>query len=479
MNDDKLFNLKEERVVVSFLINNGKDAYHELINIINEDCFGKNIHKVLYKCIHKIYEKREGNVDFLTIEAVADSLGFTNYFDDSNNFNYLESLKDEKVSLENALISAKKIRKLGVARDLHTRHSQASKKYLEITGDESIEEILAISEDVIYNSNIVVGEEESHQVFEGLPDYFKRLKENKDGFGISTGYTRYDYAIGGGLTAGNIDVIAARMKIGKSFFAVNLGINVARLGIPVLHVDSEMSQEMFQIRLASVHSGVNTYKIRSGKFGEDETDHQKLLDSYYKIKDLPYRFRSVVGLNIEEWINVMRSFVIKRVGLNQNGLAKKCLIILDWFQITDENQLKNISEWQALGFGMRKIHAFAHKHQVSIVLFVQQNREALTGETTGTIAGSDRIAQLCSSLSILKKKDSEEIAKDGAIGTHKLLPLITRHGPGLSADNEYINMVFNQGKFTEHLTNFELETQRQMMGTQEPTEENPEEVIEF
>jgi hypothetical protein len=93
-----------------------------------------------------------------------------------------------------------------------------------------------------------------------------------------------------------------------------------------------------------------------------------------------------------------------------------------------------------------------------IVAFVQLNRDGISKESTDTASGSDRIIWLCSNFTIFKRKSDEEIAEDGAKnGNRKLIPLISRHGPGLD-DNDYINCHMKGwcAKITEGRTHIEI-----------------------
>jgi len=65
---------------------------------------------------------------------------------------------------------------------------------------------------------------------------------------------------------------------------------------------------------------------------------------------------------------------------------------------------------------------------------------------------------LCTSFSIFKNKRDEEIAEDGdEYGNKKLVPIVARHGPGLS-DRDYISMAMKgeTAKIVEKSTRNEI-----------------------
>ena len=136
----------------------------------------------------------------------------------------------------------------------------------------------------------------------------------------------------------------------------------------------------------------------------------------------------------------MRRWLVKEVGLNDDGTAKDCVIFYDYLKLMDSAGIsQDLKEYQVLGFMMTSLHNFAMKYKVPIVAFVQLNRDGITKESTDSASGSDRIIWLCSNFTIFKRKSDEEIAEDGPeSGNRKLVPIISRHGGGLD-DNDYIN----------------------------------------
>ena len=160
----------------------------------------------------------------------------------------------------------------------------------------------------------------------------------------------------------------------------------------------------------------------------------------YSLKNAPLFHKSIAGKPFDEQLAIMRRWLVKDVGLNDDGTAKDCVIIYDYLKLMDSNGLsQDLKEYQILGFMMTALHNFAVKYKVPILAFIQLNRDGITKESTDSASGSDRIIWLCSNFSIFKRKSDEEIAEDGGkSGNRKLIPVISRHGGGLD-DNDYIN----------------------------------------
>ena len=250
-------------------------------------------------------------------------------------------------------------------------------------------------------------------------------------------------------------------RTGKTLLADNIGIHIAKGGIPVLNLDTEMRKEDHQHRMMAMLSGVPINDIETGKFADDPATRKKVTDAAREIKDIPYYFKTIGGAAFEEQVAVMRRWISRVAGLNDKGKANDCVIIYDYLKLMDSAEIKgDMKEFQILGFMITALHNLSLKYEVPILTFIQLNRDGITKESTDTASGSDRIIWLCSNFSIYKHKSDEEIAKDGPEnGNRKLVPLIARHGEGLES-GDYINVELTGkiGKVTEGQTAFELDS---------------------
>jgi hypothetical protein len=148
----------------------------------------------------------------------------------------------------------------------------------------------------------------------------------------------------------------------------------------------------------------------------------------------------VAGFSHHKIISVAKKWLLKDVGLDENGKFKDCLIILDYLKTMDLKEKGNDQEYQYLGQIATDLHNFAAQYDVPVLTFVQLNRDGIDREDSGVVSGSDRILWLCTSLSIIKKKTDEDRINDPDInGDRKLIVIAARYGSGLR-DKEYINL---------------------------------------
>jgi replicative DNA helicase len=452
-----------ERAVLSCIFRYGDKAYLEINDIISESCFTIDSNQIIYSCIKHIFDHNDSSsLDIASIYSAAKDLGLSNVLNNKSETQHLKAIIDFPANLENLKQFASKIKKLEIARSLHEELEKSQEKLLDVTGSESISQILGIAEDTLLNfgSNLA-NDNEPQSIGNSIEEYIEYLKSNPiDQVGISSGFPIYDQAIGGGFRKGTVNIIAARPKVGKTLLADNIGFHISnRLGIPVLNMDTEMSTNDHINRILAMMTETEINHIETGKFAESPSVSKKIDDAVTSLKDTNLYYKSIAGKSFDEQLSIMRRWLSKDVGLNDDGTAKECVIIYDYLKLMDSAGLgQDLKEYQVLGFMMTALHNFAVKYQVPILSFIQLNRDGITKESTDTASGSDRIIWLCSNFSIFKRKSDEESAEDaGQSGNRKLIPLISRHG-GCLDDNDYINFTVKGwcAKIEEGSTKLEL-----------------------
>jgi replicative DNA helicase len=452
-----------ERAVLSGIIQYGNESYLDVVDIIQEATFSVDSNTIIYKCLKRLFEIQEiKTVDIASIYSVAQELNLYHILSKNDETIHLKSIIDFPVNKDNVRKFAAKIRKLEIARLLHKQLELAQDKLLDVSGSESINQILSLAEDTVFDFTSLLndGEHNPCLVGENATSYIEDLENNPvDQIGIATGFPVYDEAIGGGLRRGTINVIAARPKTGKTLLVDNMGWNIANKNIPVLNLDTEMTREDHINRLLGMISENDLRDIETGKFAQSPAKKEKIYNATKQLENAPIYYKSIAGKAFDEQLGIMRRWVTKVVGLNNDGSAKDCVIFYDYLKLMDtQGMSQDLKEYQLLGFMMTSLHNFAVKYKIPVVAFIQLNRDGINKESTDTASGSDRIVWLCSNFTIFKRKTDEEMAEDGPQnGNRKLVPLISRHGGGLD-ENDYINCHMKGwcAKITEGKTRIEL-----------------------
>ena len=97
-------------------------------------------------------------------------------------------------------------------------------------------------------------------------DYFAdpraRLMKIKDKNGqVSTGWDNLDKILFGGFNRGELNIFAGGSGAGKSLFLANLGCNWALLGLNVVYLTLELSEELVSMRVDSMLTGIPTREV--------------------------------------------------------------------------------------------------------------------------------------------------------------------------------------------------------------------------
>tara|TARA_Y100000004_G_scaffold60376_1_gene67421 strand:+ start:5795 stop:7282 length:1488 start_codon:yes stop_codon:yes gene_type:complete len=475
-----------ERSVLAGLIQHGEDAFIDIDGLVNNESFTQQENIILWNCLTKLFEESK-KVDYLTLVNAAKSAGYTDFTKHVTK-EYFNKLASADIALENVKRIASKLCKFHIARRVDLTAASIRTKIRDITGDESVSEIIAVGEIPFFEFASSLDDQidaKPELVGDDIMEYIQYLRDNPtEMIGISSGFTRFDKAIGGGFRRGSVDLIAARPKTGKSMFADAVTLHVAgKLGIPVLLLDTEMSKRDHQQRMLANLSDIEINDIATSQFDKSQGMNERIEKAGLKISSIPFHFRNIAGRTFEETLSLMRRWIVKEVGFDENGQTNPCLIIYDYFKLTTSSDMNDMKEYQALGYQMQEMVNFTIKYDVPCLSFVQLNKEGATKETVETVSGSDRLSWFASSVTMFKRKSAEEIAEDnGATGNRKLVPLIARHGSGLPDEFDYINMTMigEFGRIKEGLTKSEcvLQSKKEKEGFDNTLDDKEQDFIE-
>lgn len=440
-------NIAAERAVLAGLCQHGGSTYTDISEFLTTDCFTKNINQNIYKCLSEIFKTIE-TVDYPTIVVKSKELGLSS-LDEQTNQDYIIALFNYKVDKATVRSNASSLRKLHVIRNAQNSVKEIYFKLNEMTGNETLSDILTAVEEPIYsftNTITTTSDDRTKLLCEDILSYIEHVTQNKiETIGIPSPWYRYNDAIGGGRRRGGVYLTAARPKAGKSTLAINDAIHCAyKLNIPVLYLDTEMTEAGQWPRILAKLSKLPINSIERGYLKEVEID--RLVQVGKDITNMPLYYRKIAGKNFAEIVSIIRNFIVQHVGV-LNGKTKDCLVIYDYFKLMDAQVLADMQEYQAMGFQIQELTNLCIKYDIACSAYVQLNRDGITKDTSDAVSQSDRLVWLCSSLAMLKRKSIEEMNLDGfEMGNTKLIVCAEqRYGPGLD-ENDYVNMMIQRDK---------------------------------
>lgn len=438
-----------ERAILAGITSHGVDCFFEVEDILNTTDFYWQCNQEMFSILsHLVHNNDAKTFDIPSIQTAAKVLGHTNFANGGKYSEYLTSIIDEVgLSKDNVRLLVSTVYKLSLARKGWFAAKAVQKNLTNITGAEDVDSIISQIEEPIFEFTGRIMAHDANII--SLGQKFKTAmtavaSTPKDIVGLPTGFPSWDIAIGGGFRPATVNVVGARQKVGKSFLCLNIARNMAENNIPVLYLDTELTNDLQLHRLTSLVSGVELEHIETGKFIHNSHESEAIWSCQKHVEKLLIDHFSIAGLAPHAIMSIARRWLSKRVGFTDSGTAKPCLIIYDYIKLMDDSGFKkNLQEYQLLGFLTTTLHNFAVKFKLPILATVQLNRDGIEKEGADVISGSDRIGWLCSNFTILKKKIQTELNEDPpSNGTKKLVVTDTRFGPGME-NGEYINIIDN------------------------------------
>ena len=258
----------EQAVLGSILIDSR--CITEIIGIVSPEDFYLQQNREIYETIYTMFNFSQ-TIDPVTILDKMRELGF--YRDNSRD--YLMQLMDITPTASNVVRYANIVRDKAMLRGLAQAADEISQTVYSQVGTPA--EMLETAEKKIYA--LRKGErgdslEHIGTILYKVFDHLKELSESDSMIpGLSTGLRDLDVKING-LNKSDLLLIAARPAMGKTSFALNIGLNVAKkYRSTVAFFSLEMSREQLAMRLLSGESFVDSQKMATGKLSEEEWEN--------------------------------------------------------------------------------------------------------------------------------------------------------------------------------------------------------------
>lgn len=421
-----------ERHLLSSFIEHGKDSFYDTVDIVDTNCFNLPLNQILYSCFENAFQKSD-TVDVPTLYASANELGLYEIIESDKNFKYIDSLFRTKIAKQNVRNLAKHLAKLKIIRTYDTTLRNTLDTLSDFTGKEDIDEIISTVESPVFDVSRQIGTIDRSTpalVYEEAKAFLEeRMKDPVDCIGIPTGFKIYDDIIGGGLRPKNVNVVCARPKVGKSTFGMTVADYVAKSGIPVIVLDTEMPLEDEITRTLASNSQIKNRLIETGKI--DENQYAKLTrilnENYNEEHQTPFYHSDISGKPFNDILSIIRRWIHTKV-----GVGNSCLIVYDYFKIMSSSHLGKLKEYEAVGYQLQELKDFVSAYDASCLAFIQENRE-------GGVSQSDRISWFASSIAHFREKSEAEIGEDGEKFGNRLLDFeFLRYGEKLDF-GDYIN----------------------------------------
>jgi replicative DNA helicase len=350
-------NEAEVSVLGSILLE--KDAIIRVADILTEDDFYLDAHRMIYGTMIELFEHHQP-IDLVTL---TNKLTEKKLLDTVGGAGYISTLVNAVPSAANithyAKITADKalLRRLIESSNDITSLAYSEKEDTSRVLDQAEQKIFKVAEKHLKGKFIPI-----KSILEESFERIDELHKDKDKLrGVPTGFKELDNVLAG-LQPSDLIIIAARPSVGKTSLALNIAEHVAGgEGISVALFSLEMSKEQLVDRLLASEAKIDSWKLRTGNL--DDSDFPKIGKAMATLSEAPF------FIDDSPLINVLEMRTKARRLQSEKGLG---LIIVDYLQLmqgrNSENRVQEISEIS------RSLKGLARELSVPIIALSQLSR---------------------------------------------------------------------------------------------------------
>lgn len=332
-------NLEAERSVLGALMLD-KDAIINVANLIRQGDFYKDDHNMIFEAMIELYEKNEP-IDVLSLSNRLEEKGQIEKIGGSS---YLTSLVNTVPSSANIVHYAKVVQKKSTLRKLIVAASEILE--LGYKEDEDVEKVLDKAEQKLFQVSQKYLKQDFVPIRSILESAFNRIDELHKGDhklrGIPTGFSDLDNILAG-FQKSDLVILAARPSIGKTTLALDFARQIAiKEKVSVGIFSLEMSSDQLVDRMLAAESGVDLWRLRTGrlKSGEGDDDFQRIGEAMGVLSEAPIYIDDAGSANVME----MRTMARRLQSEHNVGV-----IIVDYLQLMEgrsggDNRVNEISE---------------------------------------------------------------------------------------------------------------------------------------
>lgn len=312
-------NEAEQSVLAAMLFD--KEICVEALERLRADQFFRPAHQIIFQAIEDL-DKQGFPVDQLT---VADRIETQGDLDKIGGKAYLIELAGNGVAIANWGYHAGIVERQALLRDLIRAATRINALSYDAPADadEVVEEaeklILQVTEKQVNNSFKKLSDSvgETYELLEKLALSKSNLQ------GVPTGFRDIDKVLTG-MKGGDLIVLAARPGVGKTAFALNIGVNAAKAGARVCFFSLEMPISQLTQRVLCCEAKIDQHKMRNATL--TEADWALLVQASANLEKLDFWTDDTPDLSLTE----LRSKARRQLRGAESGL-----IVVDYLQLME------------------------------------------------------------------------------------------------------------------------------------------------
>lgn len=332
------------------------------IDLVGAQDFYRHAHQKLFGSMARVREEGQA-VDFVTMchdlerHGELDAVGGRAYVASlvdgmprgANIVNYADIIKETKRRRDLIRYGTRVTTEAyGGESDSHALTEKADEWLRELAGTQPLEVV-----------------EHPAAVTDFLRQFHDRIDRSQELLGLSTGFPSLD-DLTCGLVPGEMTVVAAAVRAGKTAFSLNLTMTACRRQQCVLFVSLEMTKEQLLTRVASACAGVELLKVRKGLVTLPE--RQRITRAMEETKPWPLVIDDTPRMTI---------FDIRARARRLAAERPLALIVVDYIQLITGEQQRGREHNRALEVGdfARGLKMLARELSVPVIGLSQITRD--------------------------------------------------------------------------------------------------------
>ena len=348
----------ESSVLGGLLLDGGGASWDRVADILTAEDFYRYEHRLVFDAIAMLANSNR-SADVVTVHAKLQGMKDTGGID----LIYLNSLAQFVPSAANIRRYAELVREKSLLRRLVAASDQIATSAFN-PGLKTVAEVVDDAENLIFQIGDQRKDDDWHDTSDSVVRFLDRIQNHaeQEDF-VPTGITELDDKLDGGMREGEVYVIAARPRMGKTALAITILEHVAlNEGHPVALMSMEMGEAQVTRRRMSSVGHIPLHKLKRPERLND-SDWASLTETVEKMRQVRF------------YVSDKGALSLNQIRARARGLKRKQglrVLAIDYIGLMDTDPKE--SRAAAIGRISRGIKALAKELGITILLLSQLNR---------------------------------------------------------------------------------------------------------
>lgn len=383
----------------------------ETVRVLRAEHFYQFAHQLIFNAMAGLFAAGQP-VDTVTLAHAIKSAG---KMDDIGGSVYIIDLWDAAPATANVTYHAKIIRENAQRRAMARLGQELVRRALE-----PVEPVGDILNDIEQSLFGIVNDRNTgrtlsmQQVLDKAIDRINQRGEQDEGItGIPTGWYDLD-AKTCGFQPGELVIVGARPSAGKTAFLVGCFRHLSGAGIPSLVFSLEQGAEEIGERIICADASVNSHRIRSGNYDDDDID--RMVETKGKLWDKPGHVLDLTDITTLDILSETRRYV------SRHGVR---VVFIDYLQLI-RSEDRRVQRYEQVAMMTRQLKLMARELKIAVVVLAQLNRDIEQGAVR-----EPRLSDLKESGSIEQDADTVLFIHKpkGGVNVREIIIAKQRNGP--------------------------------------------------